>query len=76
MQPGCKAPPAYWYEAKDGEMSICAAHGAEVAKIIQDRGGYMHLIPLQEHEIETPGDDPATQEGDSDGQVQEGDGRG
>lgn len=69
----CKAIPAYWYNCRDGEVAICAAHGAEFAKIVQEEGGYLHLIPLHEHEIGSPGDPTTTQEGDSDAQVSEGD---
>ncbi len=74
---GCKSPPAYWYESRDqGEVSICAVHGAKMAKVVQDVGGHLQLIPLHEHEIGSPGDDPTTQEGGSDAQVSEGDAAG
>lgn len=72
----CKAPPSYRYTVGDDEVAICAVHGAGLAVIAQKTGAHLHLIPLHENEIGTPGDDPTTDEGDSDAQVSEGDAAG
>lgn len=71
---GCNALPAYRFILPDEpEAGICAVHAAGLAKVFQTEGGHLHLVPLHDHEIETPWDDPTAQEGDSDAQVSEGD---